>query len=506
MDRVRGKRFDNEPKLNKRKVFATVIAIVVFIIVILSIKKIFKKDTKIAEMIVQTAYFTVYNNGKYGVIDNRGNTIVNTTYDEMIIIPNSARDIFICTYDVDYNTSIYKTKVLNSSGSEILKDYSNVQAIENSNANDIWFEDNILKYEKDGLYGLIDFNGNKVVDPIYNNIYALESTPKSIVVEKDGKKGIVNSTLGELVLQCIYNDVSSLSKDNADDGYIVNMNGKYGLVSATGKPILECNYQEIKHVTGNNMYAINDGTSLKVDSALNVIKDGGFQDIKSINGENIIIKQNELYGIINQSGEEKIAPKYEDLIFACDNYYIAKQNGLYGIISLDDTVCLDFKYISLNFLKTTNFYQGENADFTTDIINRNLETKLSNVIISDLNIDNGYMRIRQNNEYKYYNFNFEEKSNIDVLKSNTLFLTKQNGKYGYMNKNGELVVNCIYDDAKEQNEYGYCAVNKDGVWGVLSSDGTMVLEPSVNLDDSIYIEFIGKWHLYKDTDLKLYVK
>ena len=116
------------------------------------------------------------------------------------------------------------------------------------------------------------------------------------------------------------------------------------------------------------------------------------------------------------------------------------------------------------------------------------------------------MRVRKNGEYKYYNFSFEEKTNIEVLKSNTLFLSKKDGKYGYVNKDGELIVNHIYDDAQEQNQYGYCVVKKDGLWGVLGSDGTMILEPSVNLDSSLYIDFIASWHLYEDTDLNIYVK
>jgi hypothetical protein len=271
--------------------------------------------------------------------------------------------------------------------------------------------------------------------------------------------------------------------------------------------LLECNYSEIKNVTGNNMYVADDGSGLKIiDSALNVIVDGNFDEVVSINGENIIIKKDGNYGIINTSSEEKISPQYEDLKFACDTYYIAKKEGLYGIISIDNTVCVDFKYTSISFLSNTNFYQAENSNYTTDIISRALETKLAGVIVSELNTDKSYMRIRSDGEYKYYNFNFEEKTNIDVLKSNTLFLVKKDGKYGYVNKNGELIVNYIYDDAKEQNEYGYCAVKKDGVWGVLAQDGKVLLKPSVNLDDSLYIEFIGTWHLYNDTDLNIYVK
>ena len=93
-----------------------------------------------------------------------------------------------------------------------------------------------------------------------------------------------------------------------------------------------------------------------------------------------------------------------------------------------------------------------------------------------------------------------------MLSTNTLFLVKQDGKYGYVNKNGDLIVNHIYDDATEQNHFGYCAVKKDGLWGVLKSDGTVILEPSVNLDDYLYIDFIAEYHRYNDLRMNVYIK
>ena len=39
----------------------------------------------------------------------------------MIIVPNSKIGVFICTYDVDYNTGSYKTKALNDKNQEIFR-------------------------------------------------------------------------------------------------------------------------------------------------------------------------------------------------------------------------------------------------------------------------------------------------------------------------------------------------------------------------------------------------
>lgn len=470
MDRVRGRRFDYEPGLNMKKVAATIIAIVVIIMVIASLINLLNKDNKtVTSMQIPKKYFSIFESGKYGVIDGSGNIIIKPIYDEMIIIPNNTKDIFVCTYDVDYNSGTYKTKVLNSNNQELLKNYENISLLENSNSSQIWFEDNVFKFEKDGLFGLVDFNGKELVPAEYSNVYALEGTPKSIVIEKDGNKGIVNSTLGILVVECNYNDITSLSNGNADNGYIVGKDGRYGVVSGTGKEVLECNYEEIRHAYGNDMYVVKQNGQLKIiTNSLNVVKDGGFDDVSEINGEYITVVINGQKGVISENGDELIPATYEDLKFAHGNYFIAKSNGKYGVISTENTVLVDFAYNSMSFINAANFYTAENSGYTTDIISGKLEVKLSNVIISELNLDKGYMRIRKDGKYKYYNFNFEEKQNTEILLNRTLFLVNKDGKYGYVNKNGDLIVNYIYDDAKEQNEFGYCVVKQNGVWGVLA--------------------------------------
>ena len=112
--------------------------------------------------------------------------------------------------------------------------------------------------------------------------------------------------------------------------------------------------------------------------------------------------------------------------------------------------------------------------------------------------------MRINDEYKYYNFNCEEKSNTEILSDNTLFLSKQDGKYGFVNKKGEIVVDYIYDDATEQNEQGYAAIKKDGLWGSVDKDGNVVIEPKYNLENNLKIDFIGKWHLGQDINMNYY--
>ena len=108
--------------------------------------------------------------------------------------------------------------------------------------------------------------------------------------------------------------------------------------------------------------------------------------------------------------------------------------------------------------------------------------------------------------HKYYNFKFEEQNAENIFTSNTLFASKKDGKYGFVDKNGKTVVDYIYDDVTSQNSYGYAGIKKDGKWGAIDKDGKVVKEPTYNLDDYLKIDFIGGWYLGKDINMNYYRK
>ena len=197
----RGRRYDEEPKLNLKKVAATIIAILVFIMIIVSLRKILTTEKKEKEFVREEAYFSVYENGKWGVIDSSGELINDLSNDEMVIVPNSKKDVFICTYDVDYNNETFKTKVLNSKGAEIFSGYGDVEPLQNTNGSKIWYEQNVLRYQSNEKYGLIDYEGKEIVKAEYDNIYPLDGIENCLIFEKDGKKGLYNTSMQELVIE-----------------------------------------------------------------------------------------------------------------------------------------------------------------------------------------------------------------------------------------------------------------------------------------------------------------
>ena len=503
MSRARGRRFDDEPKLNVKKVIATIIALIVIVMVVMSIMSLLNRQETQNQGPVE--YFSMHTKNKWGVINSRGEIVLQPTYDEMIIVPDSTKELFIYSYDVDKDTGSYSTKVINSKGEEILTDYKNIVALDNyTTIDDVWYDKNSLKFERNGKYGLITYSGEQLLSPDYDDIYTLKGLENSIILEKDGKYGLYNDSIKQLILEPIYLEIRAMG-NSYTDGYVVkDENEKYGIIGQSKKFIIEPQYDSIKNVFGDSKYVVElEKKTFVIDKDNNTLfelKTG--EDIVSIHNDEFVVSNNKKYGIINSKREEIIEPKYDYLEYAYGDYYIAANKKSCGIIDASGNEQVPFSYTSISYRKDGSFFECENKDFTTDIYDGKCEYKLTGTI-SEVNSEKAYIRIRVEDEYKYYNFSFEEKTNKDVLSNNTLFLVKENDKYGYVNKDGEKIVECIYDDATEQNKYGFCAVQKDGKWGSIKADGTVVLEPSVDLSDSINIDFIGKWHY--DTSSSLYL-
>ena len=501
----RGKRYD-EPKLNMKKVFAVILAIIVFIMFICIIQGILTKDKEQGK-ITSKDYIAIFQDNKWGVMDSNGDIVIDPSYEEMIAIPNRKNDVFLCIYDVNYETGEYQTKALNGKNEEIFTQYEQVEAIANKDeSHSMWYEDNVLKVKKDGKYGIINLTGKQLTPCEYDEITAIEMIKNVLRVKKDGKVGVVDKE-GKTILPTQYVEVTNLGKDNKEGFIIKAENGKYGIVDDSNQTILEANYDEIAKIHGNDRYVVKkDGKQFLVKKDGTEILNGGYDEIKAIlkNTDNgVIFTQNGKYGIMKMTGEVAIPADYEELKEAKTGLFLAKQNGKYGVISLEKETKVEFVYTSISYYEKADLYIAEKADYENDVIDNNFTVRQSG-ILTDLDVEKGYIELKQGEEYKYYNFKFEEKNVTEIKTSNTLFKSKSEGKYGFVDKEGKVVVDYQYDDVTEQNQYGYVGIKKDGKWGAIDKNGNMVQEPTYNLEDYLKIDFIGRWHLGKDTNMNYY--
>ena len=498
---ARGKRYETEGKLNYQKVFAVIIAIAVVIMFIFIIRNVLKERKEIKK---EYEYFALYAQNKWGVINQDGEEVIQPSYQEMIVIPDKTKEVFICTYNVNEENGTYQTKAVNSNNEEILTGYDQIEALDNMDKNgNVWYEENVLRVKKNGKYGLIDLLGKEILPVEYDEITVLDGTENSILIKKADKIGLVNDT-GSIIIECNYKEIKKLG-DTYKDGYItIDEQGKYGVISATKKQILDNKYDEISQVALKEYYQVKEDEKVKlINSKGETVIENGFDQIKSVTTNGIIFEKNNLFGEMNTSGEIVLEAGYQDLKEANNGIYIAKQNDKYGIIDNVGNIQIPFEYQIITYNEKAKLFLADDSEYKTSIIDNQYNIKATG-ILSEINTDEEYIRMRVDDDYKYYNLKGEEISNIEALKNNTIFLSKKDGKYGFVDKKGNAITEYIYDDATEQNQYGYAAVKKDGLWGSIDKEGKDSIEPKYNLENNLKIDFIGKWHLGEDLNMNYY--
>ena len=212
------------------------IIVVLAISVYFIIRNIEKNKEYEVEKISEYKYFVVKENGKYGVIDRKGNKIIEPKYED-VKIPNPEKAVFIC-YEND------NTKVLDGNNEEIFKEYENIEPLKLKNiSGDLIYEKSVLSYSKDNKYGIIDFNGKRITKAIYEEIDTLQYKEGELLVKKEGKYGVINIK-GATLVKTKYDTIEAdkfYEKDNGykKAGYIVSRKTdegyRYGYVNVKGK-------------------------------------------------------------------------------------------------------------------------------------------------------------------------------------------------------------------------------------------------------------------------------
>jgi len=501
----RGKRYNGEQKLNVKKVIASVLVLVVLIMVIVLINKLLKNGSgkKTNEKIITNSYISVYTNGKWGVINSKGEYVIEPQYDNMVVIPDASKEIFIYQSNVDLEKNTFDSKAIDAKLNNLFGNYQKVEAVQRLNKDgSISYDNNVLKVSNDSKYGLINFNGTELLPCEYDSIEPIKYIKNSFETVKDGKKGVVDNS-GSIIVENKYNEVAAVT-EKYEDGYIVkDSNNKYGLINYNKKQVLECKYDKIQNVCGNDMYVVKSGNELQiVKNGGEVVTKSGFDEVAGID-TNIVIKKSGKFGIISSTGESLVNPTYSYIKYLFDGKYIAAKDDKYGVIDLNNQTIIDFKYTGMTYMSEEGFIEAD-VDYTnTELLDINFAVKAKG-IVSEINTNHKFVKVRVGDTYKYYDFQLQEKSVKDFYPANTLYLSKQNGKYGFVDKNGIVIVDYIYDDATEQNDYGYAAVKKDGKWGTIDSTGKVTVEPQYELMQNPVISFIGKWHLAPDLNANYY--
>ncbi len=397
-----------------KKISITIVTIIIIISLAISIyipnrEKLVdeKEDTSIS-------YSTIEMDGKIGVKDGE-NVIIEPQY-EKIIIPNQHRAVFMCQNGNE-------SKFVDSKNEVLFENYDNVELIE---YDDSKFEENILKYEKNGKYGLLSITGSTITDAKYEEIANFANKQGEVLTKENGEYGIVNEK-GNTKIKNKYDSIES-------DGYYTEENGykksgyivctttsdgyRYGYYDSEGVQVLDEEYNQITRLT-----------QIKNDIYLIVAKNGQYGVF--INNSKIINTQ---YQSINYN---------QDL-----QMFIVEKTGQFGAINLKGVEVLPTEYseLTINGIYMYGIKGEEQKVF--DINGNTVDVPFDTYIISTSSTK--YFLKNENGKYSILNSNFEEltKQNYNFLEyayENYFIATNEQNKVGVIDLEENIVVDFNYD-------------------------------------------------------------
>ena len=435
----------------------------------------------------QSAILKYESNNKLGLITIDGKKITDAEYDSIETL--------------EYKDNILKISkngeygLIELNGDEIIPaEYNAITAdgYYNSSYDKAGYIVNI-RTDEGYRYGYINYNGKQILDTIYTNIKRITEIKDDdnfyLITYKNGQAGLIKN--GQTVIE---NEYEQLEYDSTSNMIMVQKNAKQGVMDLTGDSILIPQYEDITF-RGILITGIKDGTLQVFDSSGVKQSDDSFISMQAVaDGEYYItIDRNNKYGVCSKNRQVIISNEYSYVDYAFNNYFIVSKNGKLGVVDTNGNTSTDVKYDIAQKINGTNLIQTINSETgVTEIYNNKLELILSGQN-AKIYIEKEYIEIIAGNDIVYLDFYGNVKKETDIFSSNSIFASKKDGKWGYVDKNGNVVIDYKYDIAMNINEYGYGAIKKDGKWGVVSGDGKIIEEPTYELTDA-RPKFVGKYY------------
>ena len=522
--------------MGNKKVLVIVLGIIlVVIIAIFAIVNVVTKKDREYEIIVEKElnYWLLNIDEHYGVIDKTGKIIIEPEYDR-IDIPNRDKAIFV-TYKEDLKN------IVNEKNESIYKDID-VSAIEIIDENDEenTFDTSRLKYVENGKYGLLDFSGKKITEAKYDEIISLTDKYGEYRVKKDNKYGVLSNKGVELVdikYDYVAGDGYSVDGSYKEAGYIVGKKTDdgilYGYIDKNEKEILKMENENVYRVLdmpGSELYLVvtQNGRSQIFKDKKNKT-DYLYREVRySVHSNMFVVQKNKTYGLLDKDFNVIIEPKYNELLVAgiyvnasigeemyvfdlngkeiknseyiglektsTEKYYIAidKENYMYGVLNEDMEVVLEPTYDYIREVENTDLIVATKGDSIT-IFSANMK-KLVSVNNASMDIVNNHIKILTDDSTEYFTMSGKQVDNMTVYLKNEIYADKKNGKWGFVDLEGNVVVKHQYDKVTEVNSYGFAGIYSNGKWGVIDGKGNIVLKPKYK-SETEEPSFIGEYYI-----------
>ena len=265
-------------------------------------------------------------------------------------------------------------------------------------------------------------------------------------------------------IYCKYPQLSAMYNDSM---VVYNeLNSMYGVVDTNGRDLAECKYSEA-HPYSEDGYAL-------------------------------VLRDNNTYAYVDRDGLARKAPdqEYSDMGLLNNDRVPACKNGKYGFLDENMEEKTDFTWENVSSVSNRLAAAEKNGKWA--IVNRNGKEKTEYIYDDVVMDENGICSnqkvfiVKEKNSYHIVSSkgkNIGEES-FDAAKAFTkdgYAAVQKNGKWGFVDIEGKLVIDYQYDDALSFSN-GYAAVKEGDAWGYIDTENSMAIEPDLAFATSLSAE------------------
>ena len=437
----------------------------------------------------EKSVLTYKENGKYGLINLEGKQITKPVYDEISSINYKEGTFLVKQNELE--------GIINMKGKVIIKcEYESVTSdnyySENGNNKQAGFI--VSKKKEDGYrYGYANYRGTIILNPIYTQLERVTEIANEkgvyFIAFKNGQAGLLKNN--KEILNYEYEDIQYNVLGSI---FVTKRNGKYGAVNQEGTTVL---YPEYDNVYTGGMYlnALKDKDIFIFDLNGNKIETNEVSKTKTENANYYItIDKNNKYKVVDSKDNIIIDKDYTYIEYLPGDYFIVERDSKSGIIDSNGKSVVELKYDSISRINETDILQME-KDKNIALYNLNMKeiVSMDNAIVKEVKDEKSYILLYSDTDFKYLDKEGNILTSQNLFENNTLFAKNINGKWGFVDKAGNLKVQNDYELVTDFNKYGFAGIKKDGKWGSINQNGEVVQEPTYDLKRNIP-EFVGKYY------------
>ncbi|MBQ4089901.1 MAG: WG repeat-containing protein [Clostridia bacterium] len=365
-----------------------------------------------------------------------------------------------------------------------------------------------IQSHEDRMYGIIDINGNTIVEPRWDSCGIFADGLAKVSSEDEGLLGYVDEN-GELMISFFETDGVNSLWDFCKGYALIEVNGLWGYINTRGEIVIEPKYEmgfwrgfepdmdfEDKHNFSEGLAAV------VLDGKYGYIDTNGAEVIPFIYDEAYMFEDGQArvrvenrWGVIDTAGNWVINPEWEEIEALANGAYCVYIDDECGIVDRNGSLVLDVVYNGLDYDHEINGYiiscdSGYGtADAQGNIIIDPIYDSIDNFICGyAFAVKDGKAGLIdvEGNEITGFVYGLPIMSNPHIGDGYRFMgvpkvgieeaWVKEDFLYGVLDPTGNVIAEPVYEDIGYRYSENLINVCKDGKWGYIDRDGNNVIE------------------------------